>query len=222
MKLEFIKDNIKDFPLVELCGALEVVPSAYHDWLGRKPSARACEDEILKQEILEIHEHSQGRFGHRLMYGQVRGRCGRDRTLRLMRSLGIVGKQEQSYRPQCTDSAHDFGYSPNLLKENGPPTGGGRSMGGRHDLPEDHRRLDVSGHGHGSPQPADRGLERLVKERHTTGLPGVGERPADPGQDEDRDHPPQRPGEHVCQRHLPEAAEPAGDAIQHERPGQLL
>ena len=121
MKLEFIKNNIKDFPLVELCGALEVAPSAYHDWLGRKPSARACEDEILKQEILEIHVRSKGRFGHRLMHGQVRERCGRDRTLRLMRLLGIVGKQEPGYLPQCTDSDHDFGYSPNLLNENGSP-----------------------------------------------------------------------------------------------------
>jgi transposase InsO family protein len=121
MKLEFIKNNIKDFPLVELCEALKVAPSAYHDWLGRKPSARACEDEMLKQEILEIHVQSKGRFGHRLMHGQVRERCGRARTLRLMRLLGIVGKQDLSYRPQGTDSTHDFGYSPNLLKENGSP-----------------------------------------------------------------------------------------------------
>ncbi len=121
MKLEFISRNIGRHPLKELCQALEVAPSAYHASQTRRPPARATEDALLKQEILEIHAQAEGRFGHRLMYGQVRDRCGRDRTLRLMRSLGIVGKQEQSYRPQCTDSAHDFGYSPNLLKENGPP-----------------------------------------------------------------------------------------------------
>lgn len=123
MKLEFIHQNVDQYPLKDLCQALEVASSAYHDWLRREPSARACEDEMLKQEILEIHVRSKERFGHRLMYGQVRERCGRDRTLRLMRSLGIVGKQERRYQPQCTDSTHAFGYSPNLLKENGPPNG---------------------------------------------------------------------------------------------------
>ena len=123
MKLEFIRQNVDRYPLKELCEALEVASSAYHAWSERKPSTRATEDAQLKQEILEIHDRAEGRFGHRLMYGQVRERCGRDRTLRLMRSLGIVGKQERRYRPQCTDSAHDFGYRPNLLKEKGPPKG---------------------------------------------------------------------------------------------------
>lgn len=121
MKLEFIHQNVDQYPLKDLCQALDVAPSAYHDWLRRKPSARASEDETLKQEILKIHVRSKERLGHRLMYGQVRERCGRDRTLRLMRSLGIAGKQERSYQPQCTDSTHDFGCSPNLLKKNGPP-----------------------------------------------------------------------------------------------------
>lgn len=122
MKLEFIHQNMGEYPLKELCEALEVAPSAYHASQTRQPSARATEDAALKQEILEIHEHCQGRLGHRLMYGRVRDRCGRDRTLRLMRSLDIAGKQERKYRPQGTDSAHDFGYSPNRLKENGPPS----------------------------------------------------------------------------------------------------
>ena len=51
----------------------------------------------------------------------LKDRCGRDRVLRLMRSLDIAGEQPRSYQPQCTDSKHDFGYSPNLLKEQGPP-----------------------------------------------------------------------------------------------------
>ena len=123
MKLEFIEKNIGEYPLKELCEALEVAPSAYHASQTRKPSARATEDARLKQEILEVHVRARGRFGHRLMHGQLRERCGRDRTLRLMRSLGIAGQQTRRYRPQCTDSTHDFGYSPNRLKENGSPKG---------------------------------------------------------------------------------------------------
>jgi transposase InsO family protein len=53
----------------------------------------------------------------------LKDRCGRDRVLRLMRWLGIAGEQPRKYRPQCTDSNHDYGYRPNLLKEEGPPQG---------------------------------------------------------------------------------------------------
>lgn len=123
MKLRFIRDNAGQYPMKELCEALEVAPSAYHASRTPQRSARATEDEMLKTEILEIHDRARGRFGHRLMHGHLRGRCGRDRTLRLMRSLGIAGKQVRRYRPQCTVSTHDYGYSPNLLEELGPPSG---------------------------------------------------------------------------------------------------
>jgi putative transposase len=122
MKHKFIHQNSGRYPLKELCEALAVAPSAYHASRTRKASKRTTEDTVLKRELLQIHKRSEGRFGHRLMYGQVRNRCGRDRTLRLMRSLDIAGKQERKYRPQGTDSAHAFGYSPNRLKENGPPS----------------------------------------------------------------------------------------------------
>jgi len=122
MKLQFIRGNIQQYGLKELCEALEVAPSAYHASRTRKPSARALKDEILKTEILEIHDRAKGRYGHRPVYGHLRDRCGRDRTLRLMRSLEIAGKQVRRYRPQGTESSHDYGYSPNRLKENGLPS----------------------------------------------------------------------------------------------------
>jgi transposase InsO family protein len=121
MKLRFVRDNAGEYPIKELCEALEVAPSAYHASRTGKPSARAVEDEALKREILEIHDRAKGRYGHRLVYGHLRERCGRDRTLRLMRSLEIAGKQVRRYRPLGTDSRHDYGYSPNRLKEKGLP-----------------------------------------------------------------------------------------------------
>jgi putative transposase len=122
MKFEFIEENIKGFALSELCEALGVASSAYHASRTRKPSARTVEDAVLKKEILEIYTRARGRYGHRPVHGHLGERCGRDRTLRLMRSLGIAGQQPRRYRPHCTDSAHEYGYSPNLLKEKGAPT----------------------------------------------------------------------------------------------------
>lgn len=124
MKLEFIKEHTREYPLKELCEALEVAPSAYHAWVGRQPSARAREDAQLQREIREIHHRSRGRLGHRMIHeGFLKDRCGRDRVLRLMRWLGLAGEQPRKYRPQCTDSNHNHGYRPNLLKEEGPPQG---------------------------------------------------------------------------------------------------
>jgi transposase InsO family protein len=124
MKLEFIKEHAGEYPLKRLCEALGVAPSAYHAWVNREPSARACEDVLLQEEIQKIYTDSRGRLGHRMMHRKfLKDRCGRDRVLRLMHSLDIAGEQPRSYHPQCTDSKHDFGYSPNLLKEQGPPQG---------------------------------------------------------------------------------------------------
>ena len=52
MKLQFIRDNVQQYRLKELCEALKVAPSAYHASRTRKPSARALKDEVLKKEIL--------------------------------------------------------------------------------------------------------------------------------------------------------------------------
>lgn len=108
----------------ELCEALAVAPSACHGWMRRQPSARAREDAVLQEEILEIHPRSKGRLGHRMVHGRfLKDRCGRDRVLRLMRGPGIAGEQPRSYRPQCTGSNHGYGYAPDLLKKEGPPRG---------------------------------------------------------------------------------------------------
>ena len=127
MKFEFISQNAGDYPLCELCEALEVSLSGYHWRKNREPAARAAEDEVIKKEILQIHRRAKGEYGHRPVHQhlvQELGReCGRDRTLRLMQELGVAGTRSPGYKAQGTDSAHDFGYHPNRLKEHGKPAG---------------------------------------------------------------------------------------------------
>ncbi len=38
-----------------------------------------------------------------------------------MNEMGIEGLQKKGFKPLGTDSRHDFGYSPNLLRELGQP-----------------------------------------------------------------------------------------------------
>jgi putative transposase len=124
MRFEFIKNHRKVYPLEEMCECLEVSSSGYHAWLTRVPSPRSIKDESLKTRIIDLHKRSKGSYGYRPIHDHLCDEelgCGRDRTLRLMRELDIRGSQKASFKPLSTDSRHDFGYSPNRLKELGEP-----------------------------------------------------------------------------------------------------
>lgn len=116
---EFITKEAEHYPISSLCEAVGVTTGAYYTILNRGLSDRSKEDEIYKSKILEIHQHSRYRYGHRPMYQHLQDegiRCGRDRTRRLMKELSIQPRKRQTFKPQTTDSDHDYGYSPNLIK----------------------------------------------------------------------------------------------------------
>lgn len=114
-----------EFTLEDMCECLNVSRSGYHAWKERKPSARAEADCSYKDRIRVLHKKAKGRYGHRPIHEHLKDdkvACGRDRTLRLMKEMGIEGIQKKGFKPLGTDSNHQFGYSPNLLKELGTPT----------------------------------------------------------------------------------------------------
>ncbi len=125
MRYRRISDSEGLCPAQEMCSILEVSRSGYYDWKSREPSARDREDGLLKDAISRIYGLSKGRYGHRPIHAHLQEEgldCGRDRALRLTREMGIQGDQSPRYKPLGTDSAHDFGYSSNLLKANGKPS----------------------------------------------------------------------------------------------------
>lgn len=124
MQYCFIRDHRDCFAVDEMCECLDLSRSSYYDWLGRSPSERAIENETFKTRIQALHRKAKGRYGHRPIYEHLRDEqlsCGRDRTLKLMKELGIEGVQKKRFKALCTDSNHNFGYSPNLLKQLGKP-----------------------------------------------------------------------------------------------------
>jgi|ETN07SMinimDraft_1059922.scaffolds.fasta_scaffold64384_2 transposase InsO family protein len=125
MKYRFIEDEHEAHDTAELCEALEVSQSAYYGWRDAEPSAREQDDEHYKERILWLHKQAKGSYGHRPIYEHLQEDgfdCGRDRTLRLMKEMNIEGLQKKRFKPFGTDSAHAFGYSPNLFKALGNPT----------------------------------------------------------------------------------------------------
>ena len=124
MRFRFIESSRSSYPLDEICECLEVSRSGYYAWQGRSPSERSLEDEVFKERIDQLHQKSKRRYGYRPIYHHLKDEdldCGRDRTLRLMNEMGIEGLQKKGFKPLGTDSRHDFGYSPNLLRELGHP-----------------------------------------------------------------------------------------------------
>lgn len=125
MKFEFIRSNEARFGVDEMCVALEVSRSGYYAWREGRLSARRVADQPVKEAIKDVFRQSRGRYGYRPIYSHLKEDgvdCGRDRTLRLMRELGLKGSQASRFKPLGTDSGHTFGYSSNLLKNRETPT----------------------------------------------------------------------------------------------------
>ncbi len=122
MTYSFIKSNARKYGVGLLCETLCVSRGGYYEWRGRRPSARSVEDESIKERVEHYHAKSRGSFGYRMIHSYVSDEgidCGRDRTLRLMREMGIEGCQAKRFKPLSTDSSHHYGYADNLLGELG-------------------------------------------------------------------------------------------------------
>jgi putative transposase len=111
-----------EHPVLTLCVHLEVSASGYYDWQSRRlcPGPRALENQVLVQEIAQIHTRSRETYGAPRVEKELRkkGRChGRNRVARLMKQTGLCGRQKGRYRVQTTDSNHDHPIAPNRLAE---------------------------------------------------------------------------------------------------------
>lgn len=125
MKYEFIKKYSEDYPTHELCEALDINRSSYYKWNRGPRSSRREEDENHKLAIQKVYHLATGHYGHRPLHKHLIEEgidCGRDRTLRLMKEMGLQSKPKKCFKPMGTDSTHEFGYSSNLLKNYGSPS----------------------------------------------------------------------------------------------------
>jgi putative transposase len=98
---EFIEANQVSFPTAVMCRVLGVSTSGYYDWRRRPPSARAVADEVLTEQIKDVHGQSRETYGYRRVAAELldgRGeRVGRHRVARLMRVAGIQGVTRRKF-----------------------------------------------------------------------------------------------------------------------------
>ena len=99
---------------------LAVSASGFYDWLRRKKSKRAKEDEKLSKQIIMFHCGSRCTYGSPRIHQDLKAaghRVGRKRVARLMRETGIRGKAKKKYKT-TTKSKHSRPKAENLIKQN--------------------------------------------------------------------------------------------------------
>lgn len=100
-----------------MCKALKLARSGYYAWLQRKPSPRTQENQILSQEIQQIHQASRQTYGSPRIHAALFAKgfhVGRQRVVRLMEKLDICARRKRKFKA-TTDSEHDLPIAQNVL-----------------------------------------------------------------------------------------------------------
>jgi len=116
-----MRDHQGEFAVEKMCIVFEVSRSTYYDWLTRKPSRLTCENDVLKAEIMDIHQLNKRRLGSPKLTIELKDRgfqVSRPRVARLMKQLGIRSIICKKFRVMTTDSNHAHIPSENLLNRN--------------------------------------------------------------------------------------------------------
>jgi transposase InsO family protein len=95
----FIEDHRSAYGVEPICRVLPIAPSTYHEHAAQRRdpsrmSARAKQDEALKQEVKRVFETNFGVYGVRKVWRQLLRegfRVARCTVARLMRKLGLKG-----------------------------------------------------------------------------------------------------------------------------------
>jgi transposase InsO family protein len=109
------------FPITLMCQELDVSRAGFYAWVGRPPSARAVDDQLLAVRVREIHELTRKRYGAPRVQKELAKaqgiHVGRKRVARLMRQEGLRARPRRRFK--CTTmSDHDQPVAANLLDRN--------------------------------------------------------------------------------------------------------
>ena len=100
-----------------MCRVLNVSSSGYYSWRVRPLSYHEQQDQQLGEEIRQIFQESQGRYGSPRIHQELQAqgiRCSEKRVARLMREQQLAAHKPRRFMA-TTDSAHAFPVADNLL-----------------------------------------------------------------------------------------------------------
>lgn len=118
MKYAFISEHDQELGIQPLCRALQVSRSGYYDWLGRKPSQRAIENQALLGHIRVIHAQHRRAYGALKTWRHLNATgiaCGKHRVARLRKQAGIEAQRKRRFR-LTVEHRHTPQAAPDLLQ----------------------------------------------------------------------------------------------------------
>ncbi len=115
-----IRELSAQYPIREICEALEVSRSGYYGALQRRqnPSQREVHNEHLKEQIQRVFAENKRCYGSPRVAHQLRAEgesCSENRVARLMRQEGLKAKRKKAFRPRTTIRAKEELIAPNHL-----------------------------------------------------------------------------------------------------------
>ena len=121
MRLQFVKEHRKHWPVDVLCRALEVTRAAFYKWLGRKPSPTQEKQKLIVSEIKRIHSLPRHEdYGSPRMHRELVSQgvdCCENTVAKLMKENQIQARRKPRFRISTTDSNHDLPIAPNRLQQ---------------------------------------------------------------------------------------------------------
>jgi putative transposase len=119
-----IEEQSQEYPIRELCAALNVSRSGYYAWRAGQESARELANGVMAQQIKQLFEAKRQRYGSPRITEQLRRQgqvCNHKRVERLMRQEGLKARSGRKRKVRTTNSDHDQPVAPNLLLDRPAP-----------------------------------------------------------------------------------------------------
>ena len=111
MRFQFLKENQRKYNIKKACKILKISRSGYYEFLHRKKSKRAIENEALTEMIEDIFHDNHSRYGARriqLVLEKQGIRANSKRVSRLMSEHGLVAKgTRKAYRKPRKGKAYE-------------------------------------------------------------------------------------------------------------------
>ncbi len=102
-----------------LCRALKSSEAAYYGWRGEKTYRLSQKRSELAEAVKEVFYLHRRRYGARRISAELKAgglAVGRRLAGTLMKNQSLKAICPKRFVPRTTDSRHNFGFSPNLLK----------------------------------------------------------------------------------------------------------
>lgn len=127
-----MKNNADTYAVSSLCDLAHVSRSGFYEWLARGESHRSSSNRKLLVLIKSTHDESHQTYGAIRVSRDLRKQgqpCSKNRIARLMRQYGLKSVHRAKYRPQTTQSQHDYAVAPNIVNQDFAVTGENQKWG---------------------------------------------------------------------------------------------